>query len=262
MQMSAPIQVSLKQRGILKNALGQFESYINLIPIKNAEPFIKALLDVEDMVDHETIGFSMLSPNPPIVILVKRFLRRKELLEERGKILLKCFKETKGIATVNYLLLEDENRRENAAGDQLLADKDFRELKDEFVRKLDEMAINSPEDLMNHEHLISILYSWKRWGDEKNVCSWLTEQTNDANGCIKLLKANVIKSSSIGMDYYVAKITKIIKLQNIEDFLQVKYIQQNLSGIDIESLDADSKDALKAFTEAVGQREKGITNDW
>ena len=253
---------SLHERGILKNALGQFESYIDRIPLDNAEPFIKALLDLGDMVDHETIGFSMLSPYTHIVRLVSRFLRRNKSLEYRGQILLKCFKESKSIATVKYLLHADENRREKADSDQFLADKEFSELKDEFVRKLDEMAINSPDDLMNHEHLISILYCWKRWGNEKEVCSWLTEQTKDANDCIRFLRAFVFKCSSSGMGDHVVKITKHIKLQNIEDFLPVEYIQQHINSIDIESLDADSKEALKAFAEAVDQREKGITNDW
>lgn len=150
--------LSLDERGLLKNALGQFESYVDQIPSDNAEPFFKALLNVGDVVDHESIGFSSFSSNKHMVRLVFWLLKRKESKEERGQILLKCFKESTGLSIVKNLLQAEESRREKAESDKLLNDKEFYELIDEFVNKLYEIATNSPSTLMNHAHLISILY--------------------------------------------------------------------------------------------------------
>ncbi|MCP3941690.1 MAG: NTPase [Desulfobacteraceae bacterium] len=83
--------VSLKERGILMNALFQFGSYIDKIPIENAIPFIQACLDNGDEVDHESVGVLTVSSNSHLVDFVIRFLERISSIEDRGQIILKCF---------------------------------------------------------------------------------------------------------------------------------------------------------------------------
>ena len=134
--------------------------------------------------------------------------------------------------------------------------------KSEFVKKLDEMSENVPSELLSNEHLVSFLYRWKRWGDENKVINWLKSQTQTAEGCLSLLKRFVGKSSSQAMGDYVVKINTYIKLENIENFLEIAPIQERLRGIDEDKLDSQAKEALKAFYDALEKREKGIKDDW
>ena len=57
---------------------------------------------------------------------------------------------------------------------KILRDEEFDLLKVEFVRKWTS-EYNSNE-LLSHEHLVSFLYRWKRWGDENKVTDWLKLQ--------------------------------------------------------------------------------------
>ncbi|EJL3948299.1 NTPase [Vibrio parahaemolyticus] len=254
--------LSLKDRGILKNALSQFESFTDDIPLGNGHSYIKGILDIGDQIDHESTGFTMFSSNTHAVRLVVWFLRRIDNLEERGKLLLECFKASSGISIVEHILLGDENRREKSDADQILRDEEFDLLKVEFVRKLDEMSKNNSNELLSHEHLVSFLYRWKRWGDENKVTDWLKLQTNTVEGCITLLKGFVGKSSSQAMGDYVVKITTYIKLESIEDFLEIAPIEEKLRGIDESKFDSKEREALKAFQEALEKREKGISDYW
>ncbi|MGZ8221873.1 MAG: hypothetical protein ACXWT0_09520 [Methylobacter sp.] len=254
--------LSLKERGIVKNALAQFESYTGEVPLENGYPYVKALLDVGDLIDHESIGFTMFSSNTHAVRLVVWFLRRIENKQKRGELLLRCFRESKGISIVEHMLQADENRREKAGDDLVLADEEFDELKKEFVKKLDDMADNTPADLMNHEHLVSFLYRWKRWGDDEKVTSWLKQQIKTPEGSLRLLKAFVGKSSSHGMGDYVAKVTSYIKLENIENFISIDEIQGVIEQINHSLLNKKEQEAIDAFHKAIDRREGGVSDEW
>lgn len=253
--------MSLKERGIIKNALAQFESYTDQVPLENGYEYIKGLLDIGDYIDHESVGFTMFSSNTHAVRLVVWFLRRIQDVEERGKLLLKCFKDSDGISIVEHILQGDENRREKSESDTVLLDKEFDEIKQEFVRKLDCMADNTPEKLIMHEHLVSFLYRWKRWGDEKKVTSWLKKQSESADGCVNLLKAFVTKSSSQTLGDYVVKITNHIKLENIENFIEIDPIVEMIECLDAKELDTKAQEAIEAFNRALDRRKKSAVDD-
>ena len=254
--------LSLKERGILKNALSQFESFTDEIPLGNASAYIKGILDIGDKVDHESTGFTFFSSNTHAVRLVVWFLRRIDDLKERGELLLNCFKSSSGLSIVEHILQADENRREKSDADQILRDVEFELLKAEFVNKLDDMAANCPDELFNHEHLVSFLYRWKRWGDGAKVIAWLKLQTQSVEGCVSLLKRFVGRSSSQAIGDYVAKITTYIKLEIIEEFLEIGPIEEKVRELDETNLDSESQEALRAFRMALDNRAKGITDDW
>lgn len=254
--------LSLKERKILKNALAQFESFTEEIPIENGSNYIKGILDVGDQVDHESIGFTMFNSNIHAVRLVVWFLRRIDDLEERGKLLLECFKASNGISIVEQILQGEENCREKSDPDKILRDEEFELIKKEFVRKLDDMSENNSDELLTHGHLVSFLYRWKRWGDEKKVVDWLKIQVKTVEGCIALLKGFVGISSSQALGDYVVKTTAYIKLKSIEEFLEVAPIQEKLRGVDERKLDSESREALDAFQKAIDKREMGVEDDW
>jgi len=253
--------LSLKERNILKNALSQFESFTGDIPLKNGNSYIKGILDIGDQIDYELIGLTAFSSHSNAVRLVVWFLRRIEDKGKRGKLLLECFKASNGISIVEYILQSDENRREKSEADQILLDGEFDQLKTEFVKKLDKMSVDSPDKLLAHEHLVSFLYRWRRWGDENKVMDWLKLHTQSAEGCIKLLRRFVGKSSFYGMGDYVVKYTTHFKLNDFENFLDVSPIQEKLRDFDENKLDSEAQVALKAFQDALEERENGITED-
>ncbi|WP_222860857.1 hypothetical protein, partial [Yersinia ruckeri] len=139
------------------------------VPLDNGSTYIKGILDIGEKIDHETTGFTFFSSNTHAARLVVWFLRRIDDLKERGELLLSCFKASNGISIVEHILHSDEKCREKSDTDQILQDIEFVLLKAEFVKKLDDMSVNSPDELLSNEHLVSFLYRWKRWGDEAKV---------------------------------------------------------------------------------------------
>lgn len=252
---------SLKERGIIKNALAQFESFTDKVPLENGITYIKSLLDVADHIDSESVGFTMFSSNTHAMRLVVWFLRRIEDVEERRKLLLTCFKRSDGLSIVEHILVAEENRRKDKESDIILLDDEFNALKDEFVSKLNDLADNSPVKLMSHQHLVSFLYRWQKWGNGKNVSAWLESQVSTVEGSILLLKAFVNRSSSQTMGDYVAKITTYIKLENIENFISVEPIAAVIKDLDESSLEPDESEAVNVFKVALENREKGIKDE-
>ncbi len=252
---------SLKERGIIRNALAQFQSFTDKVPLVNGTTYIKSLLDVADHIDSESVGFTMISSNTHAMRLVVWFLRRIEDTEERGKLLLSCFKSTDGLSIVEHILVAEEERRKEKESDIILLDEEFNALKDEFVSKLNDMADNSPVHLMSHQHLVSFLYRWQKWGDSKKVSAWLESQVSTVEGSILLLKAFVNRSSSHTMGDYVAKITTYIKLENIENFISVEPIAAVIKDLDESSLEPDEAEAVNVFKVALENREKGIKDE-
>lgn len=251
---------SLSERGIVKNALAQFESFTGEVPIENGHDYVKGLLDVGDKLEHESVGFTMFSANTHAVRLVVWFLRRIENIDDRSSLLLDSFKASDGLSVVEHILMADENRREKADVDVVLSEDQFDAIKKEFIRKLEFMAENKPETLMNHDHLASLLYRWMRWGSDSNVVSWLQKQIQNADGCIRLLAAFVTKSTSQTLGEYSVTISNNINLNNIENFIPVASIVEKVSKVNIESLDAKSREAVEAFNIALERRAKGIVD--
>ncbi len=253
--------LSLKERDILVNALSQFEAFIDEILLKNGGSYVKGILDVGDHIDAQSMGFMTFSATKHAEMLISGFLQRIDNQEDRGKLLLDCFKISEGLSVIQHILQSDENCRERLGTGCTLRDNEFEALKVEFVKRLDEMSVNSPNDLLSNQHLVSLLYRWKRWGNENIVTDWLKLQTQTVEGCITLLKNFVSKSSSHSLDSHIVKTATYIKLENIEDFLEISPIREKVKDLNADNLDPESREALEAFQNALEKREQGTTND-
>lgn len=253
--------LSLNDRGILANALAQFSSFTQEIPLTNGHTYIKTLLDIGDKIDHSSTGITTFNSNTHAVILTTLFLRKISDIKSRSQLLLQCFKNSNGISIVEHILQADENKRNLSETDILLADNEFNEIKIEFVRKLNNLSENTPELLISHEHFASFLYRWKKWGDDKKITAWLKSQISTTDGCTNFIKAFVITSSSQTIGEYVAKITNTINLEEIQKFIDLESIIESLNKIREEELNSTYAAAVKVFKTALERREKGDFND-
>ena len=64
------------------------------------------------------------------------------------------------------------------------------------------------------------------------------------------------------MSDYVARVSSNIKLESIENFIEIEPIRKLIGGIDPNSLDDKSKESVLAFNKALDKREKGISDEW
>lgn len=249
---------SLKERDIVKNALSQFESYTDEIPLKNKHSYIKGILNIGDHLDNETVGFVSFSENMHALRLALWYLKRIVLLEERGNVLLKCFEASNGFSIVGQLLQSEEECREKKDDVPLLEDKALIIIKDKYIEKLNNISINNPSVLLKNRYLAHILYSWMRWGDQDNLKGWLKTQLNTTRDYIRFLVVFTTKSSSHASGDYIVNTNPIIQLEEIENFIDVELIQQKLNKIDALKLNNKEQEALNAFQNALERRAQSI----
>jgi hypothetical protein len=247
--------LSLKERGIIENGLARLFACTEDIPIENGYEYLKGLLDVGDIVGHSSYGYTYFDSHSYLVSSVIQFLRRIDNVDNRSALLLRCFKDSKGISVVERILQKDENHRTKSIDEIIFSDFHFDLLKNEFVYKLEYMADNSPLNLIGDDHFASFLFRWQRWGDADKLLSWLYLQTDNAKGCVDFLKAFLTQSSITQGGDYVAKMKYIINIDDIEQFLPVDRIIMNLKDIDIKSLDDNAKITIDAFNNALKERE-------
>ena len=69
------------------------------------------------------------------------------------------------------------------------------------------------------------------------------------------------RSSSQGIDDYVAKINWYIHLKTIEDFIPVDLLEQKVKKIRVEKLTEEEKRAVDAFHRALKRRQDGKSDD-
>ncbi|UBU47893.1 AAA family ATPase [Cobetia amphilecti] len=243
----------LEEEGVSKNALSQLEAYINEIPLENGESFIKAILDIGDVIEHETKGFTFISAHTHAVRLVVWFLRRIENDKDRGSLLISCFKKSDGLSIIDHMLSAEVSRREKGDPDQVLADEELESLKDELIEKFDKMSKNEPDKLLSNNHLISLLYTWKKLGKEQEVKKWLKDNTKSTEDCLRLLNKFKYRKYTQSMGDYNARATTIIKLEDIEEFIDVSTIQEKTQELSEENLVPDYKETLTAFRTALNR---------
>jgi Cdc6-like AAA superfamily ATPase len=240
--------ISLQESSILRTALGQFSAYIELIPLDNRTNYISALLDIGDTVENESSGFSFNNSYIQIFQHLSWFLRRIEPVSERSELLFTCFDSScGGLAIIEYVLQADTERQN---GDNLLCEDGFNKIKELFINKLNSLAQEKPEGLVSHPHLGSLIWRWKKWGNEDMVKTWMELQAQNNHNLFYILEAFITRGSSMTMGDAIAKPTAKFNKESFEEFLSVKILEDALSLLDRESLSVSQLDLINIFNKS------------
>ena len=139
--------------------------------------------------------------------------------------------------------------------------KDKLTINAEQLEKLEKLACDKIENwakdgrLKKHEHLPSILFSWKEWGQKKKIIIFINNMIKSDDGLIDLIASFLNKSISHGMSDYVGKIKWRINIKNIEEFVDLKEVEPRIrkisSSSDFEQLDARKKLAIRTFLDTI-----------
>ena len=239
---------SLQERNKIRTALSQFSAYIELIPLDNSKNYISALLDVGDNVENESSGLSFNSSYIQVFQHLSWFLRRIEPVSERSELLFTCFDSScGGLAIIEYVLQADTERQN---GDNLLSEDGFNKIKELFINKLNSLAQEKPEHLVSHPHLGSLIWRWKKWGNEDTVKAWMELQAQNNDNLFYILEAFVTRGSSMTMGDAIAKPTAKFNKEPFEEFLSVKILEDTLSLLDTEALSVSQVELINIFNKS------------
>ena len=253
----ASLIISKGEKKGIKNVLSRFEAYIDNIPLDHGAAFIMGLLGIGDDIDSQNSEFMFYSAHTQAERLVYNFLQRIKDVNERGGILLECYKKSNGISLIETLLQNEENYRKKNQQDILLSDLSFIDLKNEFVNKLNDMAANHSDKLLNHSHLGSFLYRWKRWGSAEIVSDWVSNQAKHADTCLLLLKALSIKSTTHSTGSDESKNEYRFNIKDAEQFVSIDLLINTINLLNIDALDEKSQLLIEAFNQGLKNKDRG-----
>ncbi|MCG2775724.1 MAG: hypothetical protein L6406_08595 [Desulfobacterales bacterium] len=256
--------LALQERELIDVALNRLDPYKEKIPIKNALSFVTALLDMADNLPTDKAGFFDIGPHTHASRIVYWYLKQESDPEKRGKILYDSLSMSEGLSLGASLILTEEQRREKKRNpeDYLVSDNQLEKLKELFVSKVQHLATETPQWMVDNQDLVGILYRWLRWGDPKKVKKWIDEFTKVENNLLVFLTRMTREVKSHGLGDHVYRIRYEIDLKNVEDFIPLETVMQRLSSINADKVEDEEKRAIKAFEKAVRLREEGKSGDF
>lgn len=254
---------ALREKGLLKSALSHLDTYKQDIPIEDSDEFIPAMMDIADTTEDESGGFSSFSPHLHIIRIVLWYLRQEKSMEQRGKRLLSAFSKTNGLSVMARLVAGDESRRKKQENPDFLITEDeaLEQAKQEYVKKIENIAQNDPQSLLSNEHLPGLLFRWRDWGELENIRKWVENNVNSLETLLVFLSSFMAQSFSHTMGDYVGKISYKIHLKSVETFISLDKVKELVDNADKQILDEKQKRILETLKKAFDRRAKGVPDD-
>jgi len=226
------------------------------IPEENIGPIITALMDIGDMFPEGDSGFFATDIPMRILRICYQLSHRFDSCEKRFNILKNAIKKaTRSLYTIVHevgVLGQEQGK---------FGSKESPEPKDKLtinagqLEKLEKLACDKIEDwakdgrLKKHEHLPSILFSWKEWGQKKKIIIFISNMIKSDNGLIDLVSSFLTKSTSQSLSDYSEKIHWRINIKSIEEFVDLKEVEPRIrkvsSSSDFEQLNDRKKSMEK-----------------
>ncbi|HBO3113720.1 TPA: AAA family ATPase [Pseudomonas aeruginosa] len=177
-----------KARALLERLMDHVEEDV---PPENISVFICVLLDVGDelVLASDERGAFDFGNESRVTRLVYHLLKRVPK-EGRLAILNASLADGRGIGVQRYLLaaLLDELSKEVQGGDEALLDAASLEtLKAIWVRRVQSLAIERRDELVQHVKLDRVLWAWREWGDPAEVRGWCEQVTITDEGLLAFI---------------------------------------------------------------------------
>lgn len=180
---------------------------ISTIPRQHIQAIISALLNNGDLFPQGLVG--SLSLNTPMRIhrIIHGLLRRFPTTEERFDVL------QNAIVLANkslYMLIHEmtEQGREHLEESDTFQPLEYRDLTPTQLNSLRKLVLTrianwaSLGNLIDHPHLLSILYAWREWGGAKECHDFVEETTKTDRGLIAFLTTTLSQPISEAMTEY------------------------------------------------------------
>jgi len=233
---------------------------------ENIEPIITALMDIGDMFPEGDSGFFAINTPMRLLRLFYQLSHRFDSNEKRFNIFKHAIeKATRSLYTIVHEVGVLGQEHGKFGSKESPEPKEKLIVNSEQLEKLEKLACNKIENwaedgrLKKHERLLSILFSWKEWGQRDKINNFVNSTIKDEDGLIDIIAGFLSKSTSHSSSDYVGKIHWRINIKNVEEFVDLKEIEPRIrkisSSSNFEQLDARKKLASRRFFIKVNQLE-------
>lgn len=251
--------LKLNQDNKIIRFLERMEDYTKEdIPEENIVPIINALMDVGDIFSDGSRGFFATDTPMRILRLFYQLSHRYKEHEQRYKIFADAIcSAKKSLYTIvneigvqcqqhgKYGFKEEPEPPENTTVNSDRLD----ELVELALKKIEAWAENGK--LADHNHLLSILFMWRRWNNPDHASGFVQSVIKDDQGLIGFIKLFLSDIRSHGMSDYVERVSWRINLESVESFVDLDEVDARFRKIQFNprynDLEDKEKLAIKTF---------------
>jgi len=252
--------LALDARNLLEDFLSKFEAYSKQVPQENINSYIYAMLDAGDEINHESSKFFGFSAQTYLFRLCSWSLEDIPDIKFRAKILQNYINQNSNFSIIDYILTaEHQNKEKN--NETIFEEYDFEQLKNDFINQLNQFANSNPESLLKNTSFLSLMYRWKEWGNSSDVLTWFEKQTQDINGVLKILSKMIQVTRSSNDFYTISNVSKKIKADTVENFLDIPRISNIIDSADHSVLSEEEKELIEMFKKNIEAKTNGKDDD-
>ncbi len=241
---------SLRERGLLADALDRLEAYKQKLDLANAKPFVTALFDIGDTLPEGKEGWFVTEPGMHAVRIIHWYLKTDPDKGHRAEILEAAIRDTRGLyLPVMKVSIESDGQGGRKDVDAFLVENSrVRPLQVLCLTKIQAAAKDGR--LAGHTKMLYILYRWKEWADPEEARRWVDELTKEPKGLVAFLGACTQKIRTAGGGDRYVRISWRIRIQDIEEFIPANTIQQRLDALTAEAMTEEGRQAKERFSKA------------
>lgn len=246
----------LERQDLLEVAIDRLEAYKEEIGLENAIPFVTSLFDIGDLLPRLG-GRMLIDPATHAVRIIYFFLRREPNVERREEVLRTAILDTVGLVLPVMTVSWESNAstREKDSQTMLVRADQLPRFQEITVAKIRDAADRSI--LATHPHLAYLLYRWRDWANPEEPRGWVRKQLRTPKGVLTLLGAFTQEIHSRSLGDYVGRVQKRIPLSQLEEFISLEDVAEQLKLIALDNLTLDERQVIEVFEEARQRRVEG-----
>ena len=159
-------------------------------------------------------------------------------------------------------LLNSEENKISEGKETLFETSDFNFIKTEFIRNIKDTSYKEPSSLLEYNSFLSLMYSWSKWGNKKDVQDWLNSMTTDITAMINVLSKFIQTSHVYTSGDYTSSQHSSIKIDTVEEFFEISKIQELIKSADLSLLSDNEREIITMFNKGIKNRVNGIDDDF
>ncbi|MNI40089.1 hypothetical protein D3C73_942920 [compost metagenome] len=235
-----------------KAILDRLESRIEEFPLDQSEAVIETLLKAGETVRGGESSMTFLSAQVQTFRLLLFFLRRHSEPTVRSEHLLHAFKQIKGFAVLEHLLMSESSARGKSDITDL-DDAGFEALKQAFAKALLTHADQAPNDFITHWNFVSYVYRLNQFADGAGK-KWVNHHVTTLERFLLLARSVVEKSMSSSGG--VSSITYFVRSSMLDDLLGIEACKVWLAQVNRTTLSGPEKQAIELIDDTMGSYER------